>query len=183
MPKCLNLALCLVIILLKKRLFGHCKNPFCQYVRILIVSFPGPFRSSPLVTMEPKCGLLEAAAEASYLDWTSGPQLSFSLLNTKEICHSHLHQNGCKNHQTSYLMPALKRSLRSPASKNMNSLTQKKRNTRLESSAKSTRELWTLNLCQKLQLLLAPWLSVFHVLSHKWRLSSQTDFLNSNKEL
>lgn len=76
------------------------QKPFCQHRRALVVSFPGPFCSSPPITTQPKRSFPEAAEEA--WDWTSGPPFGFFLLNPKEICHCYLHQNWPENSQTSY---------------------------------------------------------------------------------
>lgn len=70
------------------------QKPFCQHLRTLVVSFPGPFCSSPPVTTEPKRSFPEAAEEACYLGlniWSSTwflfvePKRNLSLLPQSKL--------------------------------------------------------------------------------------------------
>lgn len=76
-----------------EKLLSHWKKPFCYHVRKLRDSVI--YRSTLLVTAEAKM----------WLSWSSlllviESLVSFSVLNTKEICHCPLHQNWNENTQT-----------------------------------------------------------------------------------
>lgn len=70
------------------------KKPFLQHVRKQrLCHFQVPSVFPHLSPKKPKDNFPEATEPLVHCDGTSGPQLSFSVLNTTEICHCYLQQN------------------------------------------------------------------------------------------
>lgn len=155
------------------------KKPFHWHVRKQkLCHFQVPSVFPHLSPQKPRDSFPEATEPLVHCDWTSGPQLSFSVLNTTEMRHCYLQQNQCKNPKVSHWCLLQEEAAESQRPRRWD-LWHRERGIQGYTAVQDPSEHAGLSTDAKTQSCSStPWLSVFHVLSHEWRLSLQTGVLN-----